>query len=229
MMDSEGADFIITGEVVGQRPMSQNKKTLLIIDSESGFEGLILRPLCAKKLPISLPERYGWVDREKMLDLSGRSRKPQIALAKKMNIMKYPSPAGGCLLTDRIFSSRLKDLFSSSDLFELREIELLKLGRHFRIGPKTKIIIGRNQAENHAIVMLASERDLRLNTISVPGPTAIVMGEITPELEERAAIMTVSYSDAGTHETEINLKHNGVDKKQYVKGVDKRKFVKYML
>lgn len=229
MMDSEGADFIITGEVLGQRPMSQNKKALSIIDSESGIEGLILRPLSAKKLPLSLPEQYGWVDRDKMSDFSGRSRKPQIALAKKMNIMKYPSPAGGCLLTDIIFSRRLRDLFSSPYPFEIREIELLKLGRHFRITPRTKIVIGRNQAENHAIFKMARDSDLCLNTIIVPGPTSIVIGEITPEVEELAAIMTASYSNAGIHETEIHLRCNGRDSKRNVKGRDKRDFAKYMV
>ena len=229
MMKEERADFIITGEVLGQRPMSQNRKALSLIDSESGLEGLIIRPLSAKKLPLSQPEQYGWVDRDKMHDFSGRSRKPQIALAKRLNILKYPSPAGGCLLTDSMFSRRLKDLFSSQSSFELREIELLKFGRHFRINSKTKIIIGRNQAENHAISMLATDADLRLNTTTIPGPTTLVTGEISPEIEESAAIMTVSYSDAGVGITGVALRHNGGDWRKNVKGRGKQEFIKYML
>jgi tRNA U34 2-thiouridine synthase MnmA/TrmU len=109
MLEQEGASFIITGEVMGQRPMSQNLKALSMVASESGFQKLILRPLSAKRLPITLPEEEGWVDRERLLGFSGRSRKPQMELAERLHITEYPSPAGGCLLTDEVFSRRLKD------------------------------------------------------------------------------------------------------------------------
>lgn len=124
MLEQENAGFIFTGEVLGQRPMSQNRKALDIIEKEVGVEGLVVRPLSAKCLPVTIPEKKGWIDREKLMGLSGRSRKPQIKLAEEFNIKEYPSPAGGCLLTDKIFSNRLRDLFSSENGFEIREIEL---------------------------------------------------------------------------------------------------------
>jgi tRNA U34 2-thiouridine synthase MnmA/TrmU len=200
MLEQERASFIITGEVMGQRPMSQNLKALSMVASESGFQKLILRPLSAKRLPITLPEEKGWVDRERLLGFSGRSRKPQMELAERLHITEYPSPAGGCLLTDEVFSRRLKDLLSASPHLALREIELLKLGRHFRIGPHTKLVVGRNEKENHTIHSLSKETDLVLRTVSVPGPTVLVLGDLTPEMEDLAASITVSYSDAGNDE-----------------------------
>ena len=176
MLEQESAQFIITGEVLGQRPMSQNRKALDIVETESGLKGLILRPLSAKCLSPSVPEKKGWVDRDRLMNFSGRSRKPQIEYAKKLNITQYPSPAGGCLLTDKIFSRRLKDLFDSELEFKLRDIELLKIGRHFRINPTCKIIIGRNSSENQTINSLSEEDDLLLQTVSVPGPTVLVSG-----------------------------------------------------
>ncbi len=229
MMPDEGADFIVTGDVLGQRPMSQNKKALSIIDTESGLEGIILRPLSAKLLPPTMPEIIGWINRGKMLDYSGRGRKPQMALAKKLNIKKYPAPAGGCLLTDNTFSKRLADLFSSDSLIALSEIELLKYGRHFRIGPKTKIIVGRNMTENNYISLLAKDDDLLIYTVSIPGPTVLVIGEKTPFSVETAAAMTASYSDANDGEAEICLREKGQYKKLTVKIRDKKEFREYML
>ena len=113
MLEKEGADFVLTGEVLGQRPMSQNKKSLALIASESGLDGLLLRPLSAKRLPVTIPEEKGWINRELLMGFQGRSRKPQMEIAQALNIKGYPSPAGGCLLTEEVFSRRLKDLFSS--------------------------------------------------------------------------------------------------------------------
>jgi tRNA-specific 2-thiouridylase len=229
MMLGEGADFIITGDVLGQRPMSQNRKALSIIDAESGIKGLILRPLSAKHLPPTVPEIAGWISRDKMLDYSGRSRKPQMALAKKMNITKYPPPEGGCLLTDSIFSRRLADLFSSDSSLALREIELLRFGRHFRIGPKTKAIVGRNNDENASIGTLAKDEDLLVYTLSIPGPTVLVIGDITHPCEDMAASLTASYSDACEGGVEICLKGKGQDRKLIVQVRDKKEFRKYMV
>ena len=148
MLQKEGASFVITGEVVGQRPMSQNIKALSMVECESGLQGLLLRPLSAKRLQPTIPEERGWIQREELMGFSGRSRKPQIELAERLHIKEYPSPAGGCLLTDEVFSRRLKDLLSTKPDFELREIELLKVGRHFRLGPNTKLVVGRNKKEN---------------------------------------------------------------------------------
>ena len=230
MLEQEGASFIITGEVLGQRPMSQNLRALSMVASESGFQKLLLRPLSAKRLPITLPEEKGWVDREKLLGFSGRSRKPQMELARRLNMKDYPSPAGGCLLTDEVFSRRLKDLLAASPYLALREIELLKLGRHFRIGPHTKLVVGRDEKENHTIHALSKETDLLLRTVSVPGPTAIVLGDLTPELEELAASVTVSYSDAGNNEsTEVSLTGSGKNGVRMAKGRDKSGFRGYMV
>jgi tRNA U34 2-thiouridine synthase MnmA/TrmU len=202
----EKADFIITGEVLGQRPMSQNRHALAIVAAESGFAELILRPLSAKLMPPTTPEKKGWIRKEQLLDLHGRSRKPQMALAQKLEIKEYPSPAGGCLLTDPVFAMRLRDLFSAGFNFELREIELLKSGRHFRLSPTTKLIVGRNKEDNLAIEALAGSQDLILKTISIPGPTALLLGDSSPQFEEIAAQITASYSDLKMNqETDIHL------------------------
>lgn len=230
MLEQERARFIITGEVLGQRPMSQNLKALSMVASESGFQKVILRPLSAKRLPITLPEEKGWVDRERLLGFSGRSRKPQMELAERLHITEYPSPAGGCLLTDEVFSRRLKDLLSASPHLALREIELLKLGRHFRIGLHTKLVVGRNEKENHTIHVLSKETDLELRTVSVPGPTVLVLGDLTPELEDLAASITVSYSDAGNDEsTEISLMGRGKNGVRRAKGRDKKGLSRFMI
>ena len=194
-LEEEGAKFVITGEVLGQRPMSQNRRSLALVAKESGFDRVLLRPLSAKRLPPTLPEEMGWIDRERLLDWSGRSRKPQMALAGRLGIEGYPSPAGGCLLTDVIFSRRLRDLLSSRPDCERREIDLLKLGRHFRIDSETKLIVGRNKRENQEIEELAEPGDLMLKTTAIPGPTVLVLGDPSSESEDLAAAITASYSD----------------------------------
>ena len=230
LLEEEGAGFVITGEVLGQRPMSQNLKALSLVASESGFQGLVLRPLSAKRLPMTVPEERGWVDRNKLMGFSGRSRKPQIELAKTLGIRDYPSPAGGCLLTDEVFSRRLKDLIFSVPDFQMREIELLKLGRHFRLGTHTKVIVGRNQKENQEISALSRETDLLLTTVSVPGPTVLVLGDLTPEIEELAASMAVSYSDAENDQlTEVSFLVKGSNGVRIAKGRDKEVLGRYMI
>ncbi|MGD2125647.1 MAG: tRNA 4-thiouridine(8) synthase ThiI [Desulfobacteraceae bacterium] len=230
MLQEEGASFIITGEVLGQRPMSQNKKALFIVAAQSGYQGLILRPLSAKQLPMTVPEEEGWIRRDELMGFSGRSRKPQMELAKKFNIIEYPSPAGGCLLTDQLFSRRLKDLLSLQSDPELREIELLKLGRHFRIGPHTKLVVGRNKRENEAILSLSRDTDLILKIVSVPGPVALLVGDFSPQTEELATSITVSYSDAKDDEpTEVRLLRQGLEKHLMASPHDKKGFRVYMI
>jgi tRNA-specific 2-thiouridylase len=230
MLEEEGACFVITGEVVGQRPMSQNTKALSVVAHESGLQGLLLRPLSAKRLPQTIPEEKGWVDREKLMGFSGRSRKPQMELAERFDIKEYPSPAGGCLLTDEVFSRRLKDLLSARPDFELREIELLKVGRHFRIGPNTKLVVGRNKDENQTIQGLWKEDDLLLTTVTAPGPTVLVCGEVTPKFLELAVLITVSYSDARDDElTEISLKGQGMERVQKATGRGRETFKSYVI
>lgn len=230
MLEEEGASFIITGEVLGQRPMSQHKKALSTVAVESGNDGFVLRPLSALLLPITIPEEKGWVKRGKLMGFSGRSRKPQMELAKKLGIQKYPSPAGGCLLTDGSFSRRLRDLFSSGQDVQVRDLELLKLGRHLRIGPHSKLIVGRNKTENQAILSLSREEDITLTTLSVPGPSVLVIGDLTPDQEEMAVSITVSYSDAEEDvPTEVQVMDRGTIKKRMARSRDKREFRRYMI
>ncbi|MGD8388278.1 MAG: tRNA 4-thiouridine(8) synthase ThiI [Desulfobacteraceae bacterium] len=206
LLEEEGASFIATGEVLGQRPMSQNRKALSIVERECGYAGLVLRPLSAKRLPPTLAEEKGWVNREELKGFSGRSRKPQMALARELGIRDYPSPAGGCLLTDRTFTVRLKDLLASDPNPEIRDIDRLKVGRHFRIGRNIKVIVGRNKRENQVIQSLASEADTILQTVNVPGPTALLCGDAQEENGERAAAIVAAYSDAKTGDpAEIRL------------------------
>ena len=229
MLPVENADFIISGEVLGQRPMSQNRGSLSVVESESGMKGLILRPLSAKLLPATTPELKGWVDRKKLLSISGRSRKPQISLAKEYNISEYPSPAGGCILTDKVFSKRLKDMLQSNPELDRNQVELLKLGRHFRIAPETKIIVGRNKQENDRILELAGEDNCILHTKNIPGPVVAVLGKKGGKVEMLAAAMTASYSDAGEGEAEIVLADKNREKVIRISGDKKSSFKKYMI
>jgi tRNA-uridine 2-sulfurtransferase len=173
LMVSLGASFVITGEVLGQRPMSQHTKAIRTIDKESGLEGLILRPLSAGLLPPSIPEQEGIVDREKLLSLSGRTRRPQMDLADKLGIKDYPSPAGGCLLTEKIMASRLRDLFTNMPDFDMTDINLLKIGRHFRLGPKLKVVLGRDEAENNRLMDLSKKGSMYIQPANFRGPSAL--------------------------------------------------------
>ncbi len=230
LLEKEGAKFIITGEVLGQRPMSQTRGSLAVVAKDSGFAGFLLRPLSAKCLPVTIPEEKGWVDRDRLLGWSGRSRKPQMALAEKLGIREYPAPAGGCLLTNIVFARRLRDLFDNHPDCDTREIELLKTGRHFRLSPRTKLIVGRNKKENQAIQSLATDEDLLLQTTTVPGPTVLVSGDISSEIERLVASITVSYSDAGIdQEMAVQVIGKGGKKLIQAEGRDKKEFRLYMI
>jgi hypothetical protein len=211
MLENEGASFVLTGEVLGQRPMSQNRKALNLVAFESGLDGLLVRPLSAKHLTPTIPEEKEWVKRDLLMDFQGRSRKPQMELARELRISEYPSPAGGCILTEKVFSRRLKDLLSSRKEIDKGEIELLKLGRHFRIAPHAKLVVGRDRIENGAIQALCGHEDMLLNTVSAPGPTALISGELSEALVELAARITAAYSDAkGPNKTAVRV--TGKDK-----------------
>ncbi len=192
-----GAEFIATGEVLGERPKSQKKDAFWIIERDSDLKGLLLRPLSAKLLPATMVEEKGWVNREKLLNIQGRSRKPQMALAKEFGITTYETPAGGCLLTDPIFSRKLKDLLTClKDDTSLNDIQLLKFGRHFRLSPKTKIIVGRDDEENKKLLELAQGDDTLFKVVNFPGPITILRGEITQEYLDLTARITARYSKA---------------------------------
>lgn len=191
-MKSQEFDFIVTGEVIGQRPMSQRKDTMPIVANASGAEDLLLRPLCAKNLPPSKPEREGWVDRGKLYGFSGRSRKPQIALAKEFGIEDFAQPAGGCcFLTDRQYSARLADLwrYRGSKQYDLDDIILLKVGRHLRPASDYKLIIARDEGEVN--FLLGYRKDyVTFNTISHTGPLALMQGTASEaQIKDAAAIV----------------------------------------
>jgi tRNA-uridine 2-sulfurtransferase len=169
-------DFIATGEVLGQRPMSQNFRALELIERKAGLVGKILRPLSAKDLPETEIEKTGMISREKLFGISGRGRKGQIELAKKYKIKFFPTPAGGCILTDKEYSKKLQELFENIKKPEPCDIRLLKIGRHFWI-EKTRIILGRNHEENLALKKIAQKRDILIEPKGVPGPTALVRGK----------------------------------------------------
>ena len=206
LMPELGASFVITGEVLGQRPMSQHKRALELIEREGGLEGLVLRPLSAKLLPISIPEKEGWVKRERLLGISGRSRKPQMAKALDYEIGDYPSPAGGCLLTDFRFSQRLKDLLHNHQI-ALSDIELLKVGRHFRISPQAKIVVGRNKQENERLLTLIERGDICFAPIEVSGPVGVGRGEFDQATINLASQIIARYSD-GDQNRKVRLKVN---------------------
>ena len=171
------ASYIITGEVLGERPMSQNSSTLFKIEEEAGLSRLVLRPLSAKVLPLTLPEERGLVNREKFFDIQGRSRKEQFKLVEKYNIKDYPAPSGGCLLTDPRFSHRLKDLLKYTEELSLDQIYLLKLGRHFRLSRELKLIVGRDERENNMLLSSAKELSIPyLMPLDVKGPLALAVG-----------------------------------------------------
>jgi len=194
LMEEVGARFVFTGEVLGQRPMSQHRGALRLVERESGLEGLLLRPLSAKLLPPTIPEREGWVDRERLYDFSGRSRKPQMELARELGITDYPSPAGGCWLTDRTFSARLRDLFEHGGRLTGEQAVLLRVGRHFRISEGVKAIVGRNQREN-AVLLEHREGRWVVQVTDHPGPVVLLEGEPSEEELLRAASIAVRYSD----------------------------------
>jgi tRNA-specific 2-thiouridylase len=196
LMATAGFDFVFTGEVLGQRPMSQNRGSLNLIARESGFADLLLRPLSAKCLKTTKPEELGWVDRDRLLNLSGRGRKRQIALAETYGITRYPAPAGGCLLTDPGYAARLKELLRHVKVASRQDLELLKWGRHFRLPSGAKAIVGRTQRENEAILALASPGNFRLKVDNYPGPIVLVEGEESGEDLEEAAGLAAAYSDA---------------------------------
>jgi tRNA U34 2-thiouridine synthase MnmA/TrmU len=204
-MEESGASFIVTGEVLGQRPMSQRRDAMRLIEKEAGLEGLILRPLSAQFLPVTLPEREGWVDREKLLNIQGRSRKPQMKLAEQFNIRDYPCPAGGCLLTDPGFARRIRDLMEHRYDFSLNDVHLLKFGRHFRLSPTVKLVVGRNEEENQKIETFSLAGDVLLKTVHYPGPVSLLRGEADETERERAASITARYSKAkGMEKVEVH-------------------------
>lgn len=197
IMTEQGFDFLFSGEVLGQRPMSQTRTSLRYVEKHSGYDGAIVRPLSAKNLPETLPEKEGLVDRERLLDISGRSRKPQLLLAEKFGVTDFPAPAGGCLLTDKIFSRRLKDLFDHQADYPEKDLDLLKFGRHMRLDPKTKIVVGRTRQDNEQINhCIDPETDMVLKVDDFPGPVVVIPGGGSEPMVTLAAGICAGYSKA---------------------------------
>lgn len=205
-MKNIGASFLVTGDVLGERPMSQNKSSLQIIEKNSKLEGLILRPLSAKLLKITIPEKLGWVDRDKLMDIAGRSRKRQFELADKFKIKIFASPAGGCLLTDTNFSKRLKDLCNNNPDFSIKDIKLLKVGRHFRLSSKSKLVVGRDEKENKKILDLDDSRNLFFRPVDIKGPVALGLGSFKKEHIKTASSIVARYSN-NIRSRKINIKY----------------------
>jgi tRNA U34 2-thiouridine synthase MnmA/TrmU len=202
-MQEIGGDFLFTGEVLGQRPMSQHLRAMRLIDAEAGLEGYVLRPLSAKLLPPTLPEKEGIVQREKLLAMRGRTRRPQIRLAAERGIRDYPCPAGGCRLTDPGFSRRMQDLLRYKPDFDLNDVELLKVGRHFRLSPRTKLVVGRREDENNLLPALANPKDLLLEARDLVGARALLRGEAERAEVDKAAAIVAHYSDAPGREVAV--------------------------
>jgi tRNA U34 2-thiouridine synthase MnmA/TrmU len=194
-MRETAADFVVTGEVVGQRPMSQRSAVLRMIDRETGLEGFIVRPLSGKALPATVPEEKGLIKRELMEEITGRTRTRQMEMAREFGLKSYPSPAGGCLLTDPEFGRRVKDLIAHREL-TLNDAHLIKVGRHYRLDGRTKVIIGRNERENGVIETFAAKGDYLLFVEGMPGPTALLRGDAGDANVKRAAALAARSSKA---------------------------------
>ena len=192
-MDEIGASFIITGEVLGQRPMSQRRDTIKLIEIESGLEGLIVRPLSARYFPATIPEQEGIVDRERLLGITGRSRKGQYGFVHSRGLTEFSCPGGGCLLTDPIFARKLKDLFTYQPELMMRDVALLKIGRHFRLDKKTKLVLGRNQDENSRLASFHVPPSVLLNPGDFKGPVGLLIGVFHDAVVKQAANLMSYY------------------------------------
>lgn len=202
MLESEGASFIITGEVLGQRPMSQRKEALNSVKHLAGDENLILRPLSAKLLEPTLPEINSWIDREKLKGISGRSRKAQLALAKEFGFDDYQSPGGGCLLTMENFSNKLKDAVINEKVENESDIELLKFGRHLRLSGGAKLIIGKNESDNLKLSSIKTDKfDEILLPSDIVGPYALLSKNANKDDVLLAVSVVLSYAKTKTDES----------------------------
>lgn len=193
IMKKEKFSFVATGEVLNERPMSQNKQALKIVEKEAGLEGYLLRPLSAKLLEVAIPEKQGLVDREKLMDISGRSRQKQFELAKKFGVVDYPTPAGGCMLTQEGFVNRLRELMKNKTDFNPEDMKLVKIGRHFW-EDKAWIILGRSKEENEILLKLKKENDIIIEPKSFIGPTALIRESIDDKIINQAKDLIVKFS-----------------------------------
>jgi tRNA-uridine 2-sulfurtransferase len=240
IMEREKASFIISGEVLGQRPMSQNKKSLLMISEESGYSEWIVRPLSALMLPETKPEKLNIINRLQLLDIQGRSRKRQIELAKNWGINKYLAPAGGCKLTEPGFARRMNDLLLKNK-FDKNDIDLLKVGRHFVLHEYAKLVIGRNEKENEKIFSLVKAKDYLLNSQNFKGPLSLLRiytdsDSHFSEMEkilDLASKITARYCDKDlvTDLIDINIWNSAknIKQKKYVRSLPEQEIDYYLI
>jgi len=204
IMVSEGFDFLFSGEVLGQRPMSQNLTALKTVAKHSGVPDKILRPLSARLLPITAMEEAGLVDREQLLDIQGRSRRRQQELAEAWGFTDYPSSGGGCLLTEKSFTGRLRDLLTHNPQATPTDVELLKCGRYFRVSESATLALGRNQSDNERLKSFARDEDILLRAENFSGPLGVVSGQADPKALETAAAVVASYGK-GKNEAQVEV------------------------
>ena len=199
LMEKEGADFVVTGDVLKQRPKSQTQNALNVEDKWSGLKGLIVRPLSGALLAPTEPETEGLLDRAKFLDFTGKSRKPQLELARQIGLTAFSPPAGGCALTNREFGSKARTFFSSVPYVSLQDLELLRWGRHFYVG-STHIVVGKDRKENGHILGLREPGDVLFRASDVGSPIVLLRGDVTTQTMLAAAQLTAAYSDTSSGE-----------------------------
>lgn len=230
LMTAQGFDFVATGEVLNQRPMSQNRRSLGVVEKDAALDGRLLRPLSALLLEPTVPEKEGVVDRTRLLGLNGRSRKPQMALAEKYGLKAYPSPAGGCLLTEKGFCSKLADLRTHEGLADEARVRLLLCGRHFRLPGGAKCVVGRNMRDNAALKQAQQAGDGLLHTVNVPGPTVLLPGGAGDEDLALAAGICAAYGDHGaSHDVTVKIILGGCTEERRVAPLPKEQFTGWML
>ncbi len=211
MIKDEGASFLISGEVMGQRPMSQNKDALQTVLNESNCDGLLLRPLSAKCLQPTIPEIKGWVDRERLEEIQGRNRERQLQLAKEFGLKDFESPGGGCLLTDENFATKMWD-YIKYDTFERSDIPVMKYGRHLRLPDGAKLVIGRNKEENQPLQEIDNPKYIHIKTVGIPGPHSLLRSTASEADKELAARIILTYTKASPDE-EYRLDFDGKEVK----------------
>jgi tRNA-uridine 2-sulfurtransferase len=211
IMEAEGASFLLSGEVMGQRPMSQNKDALQTVLNESNCDGLLLRPMSAKMLTPTIAEANGWVDREKLEGITGRSRDRQLELAKEIGLDDFESPGGGCLLTDENFGKKMVD-FIKHDKFEVKDIPVMKFGRHLRLSDGAKLVVGRNKEENGYLQDIDNDKFFHVRTIGIPGPHALLSKDASDADKELATKIILSYTKASPLKT-FSIAYDNVEQK----------------